>query len=67
MEILANDWVTVFVPKATTLTSGDLFYLPAKRIMHLDIPLMKARSIVNHTGLGSGEALREIRLGAPAN
>ena len=67
METLANDWVTVFVPKAPTLTSGDLFYLPADRIKPLNISLMKARSIVSHIGLGSGEVLRGVKLGSPAN
>jgi len=67
MESLENDWVAVFVPKAPTLTSGDLFYLPADRIKPLNVSLMKARSLVSHIGLGSGEVLRGVKFGSPAN
>jgi len=65
MEALGNGWVTVFVPQVPTLTSGDLFYLPADRIKHLNISMMKARSIVKHIGLGSGEVLRGVSLSSP--
>jgi uncharacterized membrane protein len=62
LESIENGWVAVFVPQAPTLTSGEVFYLPADRIKPLNISMMKARSIVKHIGIGSGDALRGVTL-----
>jgi uncharacterized membrane protein len=62
IEPAANGWVTVFVPQAPTLTSGDVFYLPVDRIKPLNMSMMKARSIVKHIGIGSADALRGVNL-----
>ena len=65
LESLENSWVAVFVPQAPTLTSGDVFYLPANRIRPLNISMIKARSIMKHIGIGSRDALRGVSLASP--
>jgi uncharacterized membrane protein len=66
LESLEHGWVAVFVPQAPTLTSGDVFYLPADRIRLLNISMMQARAIVKHIGIGSGKLLRGTNLAPPA-
>jgi uncharacterized membrane protein len=67
LEPLENGWVTVFLPQAPTPMSGTVMYLPADRVRPLDIPMVKAVSIVKHIGVGSGAALRGVDLTLPAS
>jgi uncharacterized membrane protein len=67
LEPLENDWVTVFLPQAPTPMSGTVMYLPAHRVRPLDIPMVKAVSIVKHIGVGSGAALQGVDLTLPAS
>jgi uncharacterized membrane protein len=62
LEVLDNGWVAVFVPQAPTPAAGDIRYLPADHIRPLNISMIKARAIVKHIGIGSGDALRGIDL-----
>jgi hypothetical protein len=41
-------------------------YLPADRVRPLGIPMLQARTIVKHLGIGSGAALHGISLAPPA-
>jgi len=66
LEPLENGWVTVFLPQAPTPMSGTVMYLPADRVRPLDIPMVKAVSIVKHIGVGSGAALHGVDLTLPA-
>ena len=66
LEPLENGWVTVFLPQAPTPMSGTVMYLPADRVRPLDIPMVKAMSIVKHIGVGSGAALHGVDLTLPA-
>jgi uncharacterized membrane protein len=66
LEPLESGWVAVFLPQAPTPMSGNVMYLPADRVRLLDIPMVKAMSIVKHMGVGSGAALRGADLTLPA-
>jgi uncharacterized membrane protein len=66
LEPLDNGWLAVFVPQAPTPLSGNVMYLPADRIRPLGIPMLQARTIVKHLGIGSAAALHGIRLTPPA-
>jgi uncharacterized membrane protein len=67
LEPLENGWVTVFLPQAPTPMSGTVMYLPADRVRPLDIPMVKAVSIVKHIGVGSGAALQGVDLTLPVS
>jgi uncharacterized membrane protein len=67
LEPLENGWVTVFLPQAPTPMSGTVMYLPAHRVRPLDIPMVKAVSIVKHIGVGSGAALQGVDLTLPSS
>jgi uncharacterized membrane protein len=62
LETLENGWLAVFVPHAPSPTSGNVLYLPANRVRPLNIPMLKAKSILKHMGSGSREMLRGIDL-----
>jgi uncharacterized membrane protein len=66
LEPLDNGWMAVFVPQAPTPMSGNVMYLPADRVRPLGIPMLQARTIVKHLGIGSGAALHGISLAPPA-
>lgn len=67
LEPLENGWVTVFLPQAPTPMSGTVMYLPADRVRPLEIPMVKAVSIVKHIGVGSGAALQGVDLTLPVS
>ena len=54
------------VAQLGTPMSGTVMYLPADRVRPLDIPMVKAVSIVKHIGVGSGAALHGVDLTLPA-
>jgi uncharacterized membrane protein len=58
IEPVGNGWVTVFLPRAPSPTSGEVLYLPAARIRHVDLTLVQAMTIMKHLGIGSAAALR---------
>lgn len=65
LEAVPEGWVAVFIPRAPTPMSGDLFYLPADRVVPLNITMAQAMMVVKRMGLGSGEALRKAGLVFP--
>ena len=65
LEDIPDGWVAVFIPRAPTPLSGDLFYLPADRVVPLNITMAQAMMVVKRMGLGSGEALRKAGLVFP--
>lgn len=65
LEDIPEGWVAVFVPRAPTPMSGDLFYVPKDRVVPLNIPMAQAMLVVKRMGLGSGEALRKAGLVFP--
>jgi uncharacterized membrane protein len=66
LEQLENDWVAVFLPQAPTPMSGNVMYLPAKRVRPLGITMVQAMSVVKAIGVGSGKALRGVDLTLPS-
>jgi uncharacterized membrane protein len=56
----------VFLPQAPTPMAGNVMYLPVDRVRLLDIPMVKAMTIVKNMGVGSGAALRGADLTLPA-
>lgn len=66
LEQLENDWVAVFLPQAPAPMSGNVMYLPAKRVRPLGITMVQAMSIVKAIGVGSGAALRGVDLTLPS-
>lgn len=65
LEAIPDGWVAVFIPRAPTPMSGDLFYLPQDRIVPLNIPMAQAMMVAKRMGLGSGDALRKAGLVFP--
>ncbi len=65
LEAIPDGWVAVFIPRAPTPMSGDLFYLPQDRIVPLNISMAQAMLVVKRMGLGSGDALRKAGLMFP--
>ncbi|MFG1440572.1 DUF502 domain-containing protein [Xanthobacter sp. V0B-10] len=65
LEDIPEGWVAVFVPRAPTPMSGELFYVPKDRVVPLNIPMAQAMLVVKRMGLGSGEALRKAGLVFP--
>jgi uncharacterized membrane protein len=65
LEKLENDWVAVFLPQAPTPMSGNVMYLPAKRVRPLGITMVQAMSIVKAIGAGSAAALHGVDLSPP--
>jgi uncharacterized membrane protein len=65
IEQLQNGWVAVFLPQAPTPMSGNIMYLPAKRVRFLDITMVDAMALVKHMGTGSAKALRNVDLALP--
>ena len=59
LEDIPDGWVAVFIPRAPTPMSGDLFYVPKDRVVPLNIPMAQAMLVVKRMGLGSGDALRK--------
>jgi uncharacterized membrane protein len=66
LEPLESGWVAVFLPQAPTPMAGNVMYLPADRVRLLDIPMVKAMTIVKNMGVGSQTALRGADLTLPA-
>ena len=66
LETLDNNWVAVFLPQAPTPMSGNVMYMPAKRVRPLDITMIQAMAIVKRLGVGSAAALRGVDLTLPA-
>jgi uncharacterized membrane protein len=66
LEQLENDWVAVFLPQAPAPMSGNVMYLPLKRVRPLGITMVQAMSIVKAIGIGSGAALRGVDLTLPS-
>ena len=66
LEQLENDWVAVFLPQAPAPMSGNVMYLPLKRVRPLGITMVQAISIVKAIGVGSGAALRGVDLRLPS-
>jgi uncharacterized membrane protein len=65
LEQLENDWVAVFLPQAPTPMSGNIMYLPAKRVRPLGLTMIQAMSIVKAIGIGSAAALHGVDLEQP--
>ncbi len=65
LETLPNAWVTVFVPQSPTPMSGNVMFLPADRVVPLDIPMAQAMTVVKRMGVGSAAALRKANLVFP--
>jgi uncharacterized membrane protein len=65
LEQLQTGWVAVFLPQAPTPMSGNIMYLPAKRVRLLDITMVEAMAVVKHLGTGSARALRSADLALP--
>jgi uncharacterized membrane protein len=65
LEEIPEGWVAVFIPRAPTPMSGDLFYMPKDRVVPLNLPMVQAMMVVKRMGLGSGEALRKAGLVFP--
>jgi uncharacterized membrane protein len=65
LEPLRDGWVTVFLPQAPTLMSGNVMYLPAHRVRPLAITLTQAMAIIKRMGVGSAGALRGANLELP--
>ncbi|MFG1403453.1 DUF502 domain-containing protein [Xanthobacter sediminis] len=65
LEDIPDGWVAVFIPRAPTPMSGDLFYVPKDRVVPLNIPMAQAMLVVKRMGLGSGDALRKAGLVFP--
>lgn len=65
LEDIPEGWVAVFVPRAPTPMSGDLFYIPKDRVVPLNIPMAQTMLVVKRMGLGSGDALRKAGLVFP--
>ena len=65
LEPLENDWITVFLPQAPTPMSGNVMYLPRKRVRPLAITMGQAVSIIRRLGVGSAEALQGVDLTEP--
>jgi uncharacterized membrane protein len=66
LEQLENDWFAVFLPQAPTPVSGNVMYLPVKRVRPLGITMVQAMSIVKAIGVGSAAALRGVDLSLPS-
>lgn len=66
LEAVPHGWVAVFVPRAPTPMSGDLFYLPEERVVPVNISMAQAMMVIKRMGLGSGDALRKANLEFPA-
>ncbi len=65
LEDIPDGWVAVFIPRAPTPMSGDLFYVPKDRVVPLNIPMAQAMLVVKRMGLGSSEAMRKAGLVFP--
>ncbi|MGR7994175.1 MULTISPECIES: hypothetical protein [unclassified Xanthobacter] len=65
LEEIPDGWAAVFIPRAPTPMSGDLFYVPKDRVVPLNIPMAQAMMVVKRMGLGSGDALRKAGLVFP--
>lgn len=65
LEEIPEGWVAVFIPRAPTPMSGDLFYMPKDRVVPLNLPMVQAMMVVKRMGLGSGDALKKAGLVFP--
>jgi uncharacterized membrane protein len=62
LEPLENGWLSVFLPQAPTPMSGNVMYFPEDRVRPLDITMVEAMGIIKRIGVGSGDALRGVKL-----
>ena len=65
LEDVGEGWVTVFVPQSPTPMSGSVMYVESTRVRPLPISMKEAVLLVKHLGIGSSQALRGVKLGAP--
>lgn len=65
LEAIPDGWVAVFIPRAPTTMSGELFYVPKDRVVPLNIPMVQAMMVVKRMGLGSADVLKKAGLVFP--
>lgn len=66
LEELRDGWVAVFIPQSPTPLSGNVVYLPSRRVRPLDMGMAEAMKLVKHMGVGSAESLKSVDLAPPA-
>jgi uncharacterized membrane protein len=62
MEELPDGWRVVFLPQSPTPMAGNVIYVEASRLRHLDLPMSEAMQLVKRLGIGSAEKLRGTSL-----
>lgn len=65
LEDLRDGWVAVFIPQSPTPLSGNVLYLPSRRVRPLDMGMAEAMKLVKHMGVGSAESLKGVDLTPP--
>jgi uncharacterized membrane protein len=66
LEQLRDGWVAVFVPQSPTPLSGNVMYLPDRRVRPLDMGIAEAMKLVKQMGVGSAKSLAGVDLTPPS-